>query len=195
MDCLSPPGAGDYHRSGLRKRFNLWGRGAGYMKFRSIVATFGILGLATVLQAADDKPAGAEDARLESVFKAYLEETFQTEPLKATRLGDHRFDDKLDDISAEARGANLQRDRNVLARIRREFDPAKLSRNGQIDLEIFQQDLERSIWMTENFAPFEEDPRVYGDYLTESVYLPLTQSTLPKDTNVKNAFARMAFVP
>ena len=30
-------------------------------------------------------------------------------------------------------------------------------------------------------SPFEDDPRIYGDYLTESVYLLLTQSTLPKD--------------
>src|SRR5262249_11839840 len=45
------------------------------------------------------------------------------------------------------------------------------------------------------FDPFKDDPRVYGDYLTESVYLLLTQSTLPKAKNVENALARMAMVP
>ena len=43
--------------------------------------------------------------------------------------------------------------------------------------------------------PPEDDPRTYGEYATESIYLLLTQSTLPKATNLKNALARMAHVP
>ena len=46
-----------------------------------------------------------EDARLAAFFQAYLDEAFRAEPLMATRLGDHRFDDKLDDLSPEARAA------------------------------------------------------------------------------------------
>jgi uncharacterized protein (DUF885 family) len=165
------------------------------MKFWMIVAALGLFGFATALRAADEKPANPEDAKLEAAFKTYLEESFKAEPLKATRLGDHRFDDKLDDISAEARAANLKRDKNMLAQLPKTIDVSRLSRPGQIDFEIFQHELERSIWMTENFDSFADDPRIYGDYLTESVYLLLTQSTLPKDTNVKNALARMALVP
>jgi uncharacterized protein (DUF885 family) len=164
------------------------------MQFWSTVAAIGIIGFASTLRA-DDKPAGPEDTKLESMFKHYLEQSFKAEPLKATRLGDHRFDDKLDDISAEARAANLKRDKDMLAQLPKMIDLTKLSRPGQIDFEIFQHELERSIWMTENFDSFADDPRIYGDYLTESVYLLLTQSTLPKDTNVKNALARMALVP
>ena len=36
----------------------------------------------------------------------------------------------------------------------------------------------------ENDRPFEDDPRVYNEYLTDSVYLLLTQSTLPQERNV-----------
>src|SRR5205807_10566913 len=43
--------------------------------------------------------------------------------------------------------------------------------------------------------PFEEDPRVYNDFITESIYTLLTQSTLPQAENVRNAAARMAFLP
>src|SRR5581483_811226 len=63
------------------------------------------------------------------------------------------------------------------------------------DYEIFRQDLTRSLWLAENTRPFEEDPRTYNAYLSESVYLLLTQSTLPKATNVKNCAARMAYLP
>ena len=64
-----------------------------------------------------------------------------------------------------------------------------------IDFDIFRHHLVRSIWLAENFRPFEDDPRIYGDYLTESVYLLLTQSSLPRATNLANALARMAMIP
>ena len=66
----------------------------------------------------------------------------------ATRLGDHRFDDQLDDLSAEARAAHVERDRKALAELPRKVDYDKLSRDGQIDFEIFRQHLDprRSGW-------------------------------------------------
>ena len=137
----------------------------------------------------------AQDARLEAAFRAYLDDWFRLEPLAATRLGDHRFDDRLDDLSPEARAAKVALDRKTLADLTAGFDPKTLSRDGRIDLEIFRRHLENAIWHHEHFRPFEDDPRVYGDYLTEGVYLLLTQSTLPKDVNLKNALARMALVP
>ncbi len=67
----------------------------------------------------EDRNAMSEDAKLVTFFRAYLDELFEDQPLTATRLGDHRFDDRLDDISAEARAANLERDRRTLAKLSR----------------------------------------------------------------------------
>ena len=67
------------------------------------------------LLAADE----GEDARLVAFFKSYLDEAFRAEPMMATHLGDHRFDDRLDDISPAARAANLERERRVLAELPR----------------------------------------------------------------------------
>ena len=48
--------------------------------------------------------AGQEsDVKLTDFFKQYLEKVCRQEPSHATHLGDHRFDDRLDDLSAEAR--------------------------------------------------------------------------------------------
>jgi uncharacterized protein (DUF885 family) len=136
-----------------------------------------------------------EDAKLTAFFQAYLEEEFRRRPLEATRLGDHRYDHLLDDLSAEARAANTGRNRTALAELPQKIEYQKLSRAGQIDFEIFKHHLTRSIWLAENTKPFEEDPRIYNDYLTESVYVLLTQSTLPRATNVQNCVARMALIP
>lgn len=135
------------------------------------------------------------DAKLEAFFKAHLEESFQMRPLEATMLGDHRFDHLLDDISPEARRGWVDQYRRRLELLPKEVPYARLSRNGQIDFEILRDDLIRNIWLAENTRPFEEDPRTYGSYISDSVYSLLTQSTLPKETNLRNAIARIAEIP
>ena len=141
------------------------------------------------------EPVAGPDAALESFFREYLEEAFRLEPLMATRLGDHRFDKQLDDLSIQGRNAALEHDRKALADLSRKVQKDQLSRDGQIDHEILRRHLERTIWLAETFQPFEDDPRIYGSYVTESIYLLLTQSSLPRAVNVQNALSRMARIP
>jgi len=135
------------------------------------------------------------DAKLNAFFKEHLEKQFQQRPVEATGLGDHRYDNQLDDISKEARAGWLRQTRATLKELPRQVDYKKLSRAGQVDYEILKQDLERDVWLTENFRPFEEDPRIYGRYISDSVYQLLTQSTLPAETNIANCIARMKEIP
>lgn len=139
--------------------------------------------------------AGGEDAKLEAFFKAYLDQRFRQQPLDATRLGDHRFDHLLDDVSPAARATWAERDRHSLDELPRKVDYKKLSRAGQIDYEIFAHDLKYSLWQHENGRRFETDPRIYNEYITDSVYLLLVQSTVPKAEAVKSVVGRMAFIP
>jgi uncharacterized protein (DUF885 family) len=135
------------------------------------------------------------DVRLETFFKQYLEEAFQLRPLDATRLGDHRFDHLLDDIDAKARARWTEHTRRTLEQLPEQVDYQKLSRAHQIDFEIFQHELTKSLWLDENTRPFEEDPRTYNEYINDSIYLLLTQSSLPKETNIAHAVARLAHIP
>lgn len=138
---------------------------------------------------------GTENAKLDSFFKTFLEAYLRQQPLAATGLGDHRFDNRLDDLSPSARDGWQALPRRTLKELPKQVDYKKLSRDGQIDFEIFRHDLEANIWLTKNTHPFEEDPRTYGSYLNDSIYLLLTQSTLPKETNIANCLARMAEIP
>lgn len=143
------------------------------------------------------RSAGAEteDVKLEAFFRGYLARLFEQEPLAATRLGEHKFDNKLDDLSPEARAARVERDRQALAELPNQVDYTALSRDGQVDFEILRHNLETSIWLAENFKPFEEDPRVWVGYATDGVYLLFTQSSLPYEQNLENAMARVEEVP
>jgi uncharacterized protein (DUF885 family) len=139
--------------------------------------------------------AAREDERLTAFFNTYLDEAFRRRPLEATRLGDHRFDRLLDDISAKARADWTDHYRQTLADLPKKVEYAKLSRAAQIDYDIFKHYLTAALWLAENTRPFENDPRVYNEYLSDSIYLLLTQSTQPKATNLRHCAARMTHFP
>ena len=137
----------------------------------------------------------AQDAKLEKVFKSYLDEAFKMRPMEATSLGDHRFDSQMDELTPQARAAWVEMERRELADLPTQVDYASLSRASQIDFEVFQHSLQTEIWLAENTHPFEHDPRVYNGYINDSTYLLLAQSSLPLETNVANCIARMALIP
>lgn len=163
------------------------------MKSRSAVILLTFAGLLSGIPHAIGQETEAR--KLTAWFKAYIEKVMSEEPMTATRLGDHRFDDRLEDLSPQARKARLDRDKSALADLKKSIDPKKLELADRVDFEILARHLESRIWLTENFRTFEEDPRVWGDYLTESVYLLLVQSTLPKEKNFENALKRMKAIP
>ncbi|HEX4591739.1 MAG TPA: DUF885 domain-containing protein, partial [Gemmataceae bacterium] len=83
----------------------------------------------------------------------------------------------------------------ALAELPTQVDYKKLTRAGQIDYEILRHDLTYRLWKDENENPFANDPRVYNEYAADSVFLLLTQSSLPKEQNVRNAASRIGYVP
>src|SRR3954447_19634153 len=136
-----------------------------------------------------------EDAKLAAFFKDYLEEFMKNNPLDASKLGDHRYDDRLDDLSPKARAANLQRHKDALAQLPRAVMLDQLSGGGKIDYQILRDSLTRTVWLAENTDPFERDPRIYNEYIADSVFLILTQSTLQKAKAVRAAASRIEQIP
>jgi uncharacterized protein (DUF885 family) len=136
-----------------------------------------------------------EDAKLVAFFDRYLEDSFRRHPLEATRAGDHRYDDRIDDLSATAIAADVAATKSALEELPKAVEYAKLSRGAQIDFEILRHNLARSLWLAENFKPHEEDARFYTDYITDSVYILFAQSTQPKDKALANAARRIEAIP
>jgi len=136
-----------------------------------------------------------EDAKLAAFFKDYLEEYMKNAPVEASRLGDHRYDDRIEDLSPKARAANIQRQKDALERLPKEVAFEKLSGDGKIDFQILRDSLTKNIWLAENTRPFEEDPRVWNEYTTDSVFLILTQSTVKKSRAVRDAASRIGYIP
>ena len=140
-------------------------------------------------------PSIAAESPLEAFFRRYLDERFALHPAEATMLGDHRYDDRLDDLSPAALEKSLAHLKAARAGLRREIDRSKLSPDERINFDIFHHELEAAIWLRENTAPFATNPRAYNEYISDSVFLLLTQSRLPKETNIANVIARMKHIP
>jgi len=147
-----------------------------YLLIALALATFSVFLNAQTL-AQDTAQA---DARLATRFQQWLDDQCKRHPMFATYLGNHDYDHELDDLSPQARAEDLQNDKKVLAELQQQVDLKSLSRNAQIDLEIWQHFLEYRIWQATNSNDFANDPRVYLTYASDSVFTLLTQSTLPQ---------------
>jgi uncharacterized protein (DUF885 family) len=85
----------------------------------------------------------AEDARLTAFLDAEFAKDLKMRPQLATRLGLKEGEDKLDDISDAAVLKRLQARRASVARMKAEFDRAKLSPKGQTNYDIWETELQR----------------------------------------------------
>jgi uncharacterized protein (DUF885 family) len=141
---------------------------------------------------ADPNP---EDSKLAALFKTYLEEEFRRHPAFATSQGNHDHDDRLDDLSPNARAADRERAKKLLAELPTRIDAKKLSRSAQIDFEIWTHSLKYGLWQAEHDSRFANDPRVFGEFISDSVFSLFTQSTLPKERNAANAAQRITYIP
>jgi uncharacterized protein (DUF885 family) len=157
---------------------------------RLLLSLFAVIVTASLATAAD-----TDDDALAAFFQKFLDQDLRDRPLDATRLGDHRYDNKLEDLSAKSRNQWTQRYIDTRADLPKKVNYKQLSRARQIDYDILKHHLDRSIWLAEHVNAYETDPRIYNEYISDSVYLLLTQSTLEKRVNLANAAERMLYIP
>src|SRR5437870_3698967 len=69
-----------------------------------------VLCMASLSHAAD-----SDDTALATFFREFLDRDLKDRPFEATRLGDHRYDNKLEDLSAAARAKWTAHYRETLA--------------------------------------------------------------------------------
>ncbi|MDT7933661.1 MAG: DUF885 domain-containing protein [Sphingomonadaceae bacterium] len=98
-----------------------------------------------VALAAPPTPApSAEDQRLTSFLDDQFAEEVRMRPQLATRLGMKEGQDKLDDNSEAGELKMLEWRRASVAKMKREFNRAKLSPEGQVNYDIWALELDRA---------------------------------------------------
>ena len=69
-------------------------------------------------------------------------------------------------------------------RWRRRSTAASCRATGRSTTRSGRTALKYAVWSAENDNRFAFDPRIYGEYISDSVFLLFTQSTLPRERNV-----------
>ncbi|MEY4671188.1 MAG: hypothetical protein RLZZ415_1067, partial [Pseudomonadota bacterium] len=113
----------------------------------------------TALSAQTAAPAAAptaataqasEDARLTQFLDAEFAAYVKTQPQLATRLGIKDGGDKWNDISDKAAAADVAWRQASVARMKAQFDRAKLSPEGQVNYDIWALEADRAALSNKN---------------------------------------------
>jgi uncharacterized protein (DUF885 family) len=88
--------------------------------------------------------AQSEDARLNAFFEQAFQERIALSPQQMTSLGLKTDYDKLDDVSDAASARSLALQEAQLARMKAEFDPAKLSTQSRLSWRLFEYGVQQA---------------------------------------------------
>jgi uncharacterized protein (DUF885 family) len=141
-------------------------------------------------------PSGpsAADVAFESLSRRWFDEMLALSPVTASGLGDHRFDDKLDDVGAAGRERRLALGRELLKAIRA-IDATQLSRAHQIDARLLASQLEYDNWRITDLQDWRWDPLIYSSIAGNSLYSLLARDFAPLPDRLRNVQARLNELP
>ncbi len=132
------------------------------------------------------------DAAFETVAKAYIEALLQLNPEGATLLGDHRFDDRLNDRSSAGIAAQVAVNREYLVKLA-EIDRAQLSESNGVDYDIMKINLERGVFEGEVLREHEWNPLYYN--MGGAVYSLVSREFAPIESRLASVDARVRAIP
>jgi uncharacterized protein (DUF885 family) len=134
----------------------------------------------------------SNDPRFEQLAKQYVEDLLKLNPEFATALGDHRYDDRLDDYSLEGVERNLQLEKDYLQRLT-DLDASTLSEINSIDYQILRAQIEGSIFAIEVLREHEWNPMRYN--LGGAIYGLLAREFAPLEERLRSVHQRLMAVP
>jgi len=135
---------------------------------------------------------GNADARLQKLFNDYWQLKLEESPSRATYLGDHRYDDRLEDFSDSARIIGINRRKAMLTQLDR-VDLAHATPANQLSAAILRRELSDDIESAELPARFMPISQQNGPHIT----LPLLRLSQPMDSDAacRKYAARLAAFP
>ena len=109
------------------------------------------------------------DAELDAVADEYLRGYLAARPLKATALGFHEYDGRINEHTRLAIDAELARLRRFDDRLSK-FEIAKLSPRGGVDLRLLQAAIKRELFLMDDLGIYEHDPLTYARAIDVGVF-------------------------
>lgn len=134
------------------------------------------------------------DAAFADLSKRWLDGWLALNPVAATQIGEHRYDDRIDDLSAAGRTKSLDFNKRLLTELDA-LDVGKLSRENQVDAAILRNQLRSEIWSIETLQSWAWDPQGYSGLAGGAIYNLMAREFAPMPQRLKAATARMQKIP
>jgi uncharacterized protein (DUF885 family) len=139
-------------------------------------------------------PPPTADEQFESLTQRYLSEMPEQSPVGATALGDHRFDDRLDDVSPAGWQARLTFTERYLAALE-PLERSKLSRANQVDALLLIHDLQFDRWKFRTLEDWRWNPLLYTRIAGNALYNLLAREFAPASERLGNLGKRLEEMP
>ena len=139
--------------------------------------------------------ATPQDEQFQQIAHDYIEGYLAANPEDATELGDHRFDDKLTEYSAEARARELARAKEARQKLEALAELSQLTGPNKADLRLLKDQVDYQIFSLEELKEWEWNPLVYNQSLANSIYLLVARDFAPADQRIPNLRKRLEAIP
>lgn len=140
-------------------------------------------------------PAVSEaDAGFSALSARWLEGVLRLTPVEATKIGEHRYDGEVDDLSAAGRGALLAFTREIAAELEA-IDKTALSREAQVDAALLDNQLKSQIWTIERQRAHEWNTLFYQNKAGDAIYALMARDFAPLPQRLMSLTARLQKIP
>ena len=161
---------------------------------RRVLAALGSTLLVPLAPAWASRGSTAADRAFEAIGRRWLSRSMRLSPISATTVGDHRFETRIDDVSATGRAASLRFAQATLAAVEA-IDAGQLSRANQVDAAILANALRAQIWQTETLQSWAWNPLGYQSLAGGALYGLMARAFAPLPRRLEAATARMERLP
>lgn len=124
----------------------------------------------------------------------FIDRCMEEDPVTATQLGDHRFDDRLADYSRAALERQVREMRDAL----REFEgynPTGFDIDAKIDLQLMTQVTKSTLRGFETFRDHIRNPGKYSEECIGGVFLLLIKEFAPLEERLEKTLGRLRAIP
>jgi uncharacterized protein (DUF885 family) len=134
------------------------------------------------------------DAAYVALAHSYYYGNFAVDPIDATQLGVHDYDDQIGDFSAAGIANQLATDHEYLAKLNA-IDPSRLSASVALDRTLLKNTLLDDLLLNETLAQWRHNPDGYAQAASSAIFGVMSKDYAPLAKRMGFAIARERLIP
>jgi uncharacterized protein (DUF885 family) len=146
------------------------------------------------------QPMPTPDKAFQNIADWFIASATSLSPVEATLLGQHLYDGRLPDITAQGRATRVAKWREILTALDQIHGAelhfkTKLTPANQVDYAMLKNELEYRIWTNDVSQDWAWNPQLYNDIAAGSLYSLAARDFAPWDKRLMAATERMEALP